>query len=35
MLRAEQNDAPMLLPMLNRIKANVDRQTSELSADAG
>ena len=35
MLRAEQNDAPVLIPTLDRIKANVGRQAAELSADAG
>jgi transposase len=31
----EQNDAPQLVPMLDAIRRNTGRQTSELSADVG
>ena len=31
----EQNDAPLLVPMLNAIRRNTGAQTKELSADAG
>ena len=35
MLTNQQNDAPMLMPMLARIKANLGRNPKELSADSG
>ena len=35
MLVAQQNDAPLLVPMLDRIRTNVGRQADELSADFG